>query len=200
MKKQYAPYFWTHYARPFVQKIIRYAQRNLSFREWVAIAAVAYLLLPLIFYFGLYRFQNSEIHRLQQQTQGTVAPNITPQTTTETKDMQDRLQNLQHYKNATKESAFSAIEDLIIAHKLTSLEDTLLKISEPISEKNKYTAYAFTITLSGKYSDIGEFLFSIYQLPVVITPITVTVTPEEGSSDTVLHADMTLYIYHGASL
>ncbi len=183
--------------RNFLRKPVRYAQRNLTFRHWLAIAAVSYMLLPILFYIGLYQFQNKEITTLQQtlRTQASTplpieAPPIPPNNT-------DSETAFDTYLVSTKESVITAIENEIITHNLYPMRDegTLqLSAHQKNTDRESYTT---TIQVSGRYADIGEFLFALYALPIVIEPISISLTPETAGPLTILNAKVRISLYPG---
>jgi hypothetical protein len=229
MKKQNRFYFWIHYIRPVLRKTIRYAQRNLNFREWVAIAAIAYCMLPVLFYTLLYQFQNKEIaalkHRIAvqgaqlQHKEQTSPPEKNTFRSAELSESEEFKKGYRpfdpsqpsgpkngfpilEYLKTTKDAAWQSIIDLTVTHRLYTNDPTAtLKISDtPIKNDLGVHNYPISLTLSGTYSDIGEFFFSLYALPIVLEITHLSLEPETDSEYLVLHTEMVLSIYESTRL
>lgn len=189
--------------RSWLRKRLLYVQRTTTFRDWLALAVLVAILFPIGFYLGLYQFQNATLATLRQQL-APPAPIAAPINTQPHKKPMRPLPNIptEDYAKATLKNAILSIEEKAIAHTLLPLEGTpgirRDENKDPEKPSRTVTAYHIIISMVGTYADIGEFLFSLYELPIVTVLDEVALKPEEGSDRTILNAKMTLYLYGDA--
>jgi hypothetical protein len=201
MTKQQRSPAWIATFRAGMRKALLYAQRHTTFRDWIMLAVLVALLLPLGFYLGLYQFQNNKIATLRQQL---APPNVAP---THQPAIKKPLRNTPftagEYTKATLKTALLSIEEKALAHKLIPLDGTegiaLDPNKTPENPSEKITAYHIVISAVGSYANIGEFLFSLYDLPIVTVLNDVSLRPKPDSQLTILEAKVTLYLYGDAA-
>ena len=179
---------------------MRYVQRYTTFRTWIMVSIGIAILFPIGFYLGLYRSQHATLAHLQQQLSPPVseAEPASPQTKKAPIRPRPGIPAAD-YAKANLKSAILSIEDKATAHRLLPLTGIPgirpNENKDPEKPSRTVTAYPIIISMVGSYADIGEFLFALYDLPIVTVLDDVSLKPQEGSNKSILNAKVTLYLY-----